>query len=120
MFGFKLPHEIANFSTDEFIAKRELFEARIADLAQAKKSIIASMEDLICRMEKNSGSSEGLLVTARASALTTALDILDAEIVKTEKDIVLVRGAIAMRQTQETLTQLSSKAALLDEAIAAD
>lgn len=119
MFGFKLPHEIAMFSTDEFIAKRDTFEARIADLAHAKKSVIASMEDLIFRMEKNAGSSDGLQITARASALTTALDILDEEIVKTEKDIVLVRGAIAMRQMHETLTQLSSKTALLDEAMAA-
>lgn len=119
MFGFKLPHEIATFSTDEFIAKRDAFEARIADLAHAKKSIIASMEDLIYRMEKNAGSSDGLQITSRASALTTALDILDEEIVKTEKDIVLVRGAIAMKQMHETLTQLSSKTALLDEAMAA-
>lgn len=119
MFGFQLPPEIASFSTDEFIARRNTFEARIAELAQAKKSILASMEDLICRMEKNAGSSDGLQITARASALTTALDILDEEIVKTEKDIVLVRGAIAMRQMHETLTQLSSKTALLDEAMAA-
>lgn len=119
MFGFQLPPEIEAFSTDEFIAKRDNFETRIAELATAKSSILAAMEDLIYRMEKNSGSSYGMQATARASALTTALDILDAEIVQTEKDIVLVRAAIAMRQTQETLTQLSGKAALLDEAMAA-
>lgn len=118
MFGFQLPPEIASFSTDEFIARRITFEARVAELAAAKGSILAAMEHLIYRLEKNSGSNYGMQATARASALTTALDILDAEIVQTEKDILLVRGAIAMRQTQETLTQLSSKAALLDEAMA--
>jgi len=119
MFGFHLPPDIAMFSTDEFNALREKFEARIADLIAAKSSILAAMEDLIYRIEKNSGSNYGLQINARASALTDALGILDAEIVKTEKDIVLVRGAIAMRQAHETLTRLSGKAALLDEAMAA-
>jgi len=119
MFGFQLPPEIASFSTDEFIARRNTFEARIAELAQAKKSILASMEDLICRVEKDPGPSYKMQATARASALTDALDTLDAEILETEREVILVRGAIAMRQMHETLTQLSSKTALLDEAMAA-
>lgn len=119
MFGFQLPPEIAAFSTDAFIARRDTLEERIADLAQAKKSILASMEDLIYRTERDSGRSYKMRATARASALTDALDTLDAEIVQTEKDIVLVRGAIAMRQAHETLAKLAGKAALLDEAMAA-
>lgn len=119
MFGFQLPPEIASFSTDEFIARRNTFEARIAELAQAKKSILASMEDLVYRAEKDCGRSYKLQATARASALSIALDTLDAEILETEKEVILLRGAIAMKQAHETLAQLSLKEALLDESMAA-